>query len=258
MDMDALVHALTQAGFVAPQEEAAALLRGSNEGAGPIDELLDRRVHGEPLAWIVGTAEFCGLRIHVEPGVFVPRPHTEALARRAAALLPRDARAVDLCTGTGAVAAVMQAAHPGAEILATDIDPVAAANAERNGIRALLGDLDQPLPRSWLGSVDVMTAVVPYVPTEELHLLPRDVLEHEPRASLDGGDRGTTVLTRAADVAARWLRPGGVVLLELGGDQADELRGTLEHEGLRHIRVHSDDEGRDRAIEARRSSSHPW
>jgi release factor glutamine methyltransferase len=221
---------------------------------GSIDELLDRRLQGEPLAWVVGMVEFCGLRIHVEPGVFVPRPHTEALARRAAALLPDDGRAIDLCTGTGAVAAVMRAAHPGAEVLATDADPVAVACAERNGIRALLGDLDQPLPRSWLGSVDVMTAVVPYVPTDELHLLPRDVLSHEPRAALDGGDRGTTMLTRAAEAATSWLHPGGVVLLELGGDQADELRATLEGQGLANVRVRGDDEGHDRAIEARRTS----
>jgi release factor glutamine methyltransferase len=253
-DATAVVQALATAGFLAPKEEASALLRASNEGAGPIDELLDRRLRGEPLAWVVGRVEFCGLRIHVEPGVFVPRPHTEALARRAAGLLPDDGRAIDLCTGTGAVAAIMRAAHPGAEVLATDVDPLAVANAEHNGIRALLGDLDQPLPRSWLGSVDVMTAVVPYVPTGKLHLLPRDVLDHEPRAALDGGNRGTTVLTRAAEAAPSWLRPGGVMLLELGGDQAHELRATLERQGLAIVRVHRDDDGHDRAIDARRPS----
>jgi release factor glutamine methyltransferase len=140
-------------------------------------------------------------------------------------------------------------------VVATDVDPVAVACARRNGVRALEGDLDGPLPASWRGRVDVMTAVVPYVPTEELHLLPRDVLANEPRRALDGGRRGTTVLVRAAEAAGRWLRPGGSVLLELGGDQAGELETTLADAGLSEIRVHRDDEGRDRAIEARRPGS---
>jgi release factor glutamine methyltransferase len=97
-----------------------------------------------------------------------------------------------------------------------------------------------------------MTAVVPYVPTEELHLLPRDVIDHEPRRALDGGPRGTTVLVRAAEAAERWLRPGGSVLLEIGGNQAGELAATLTDIGFSSIRVHRDDEGHDRAIQARR------
>jgi release factor glutamine methyltransferase len=137
-------------------------------------------------------------------------------------------------------------------VVATDIDPLALACARRNGVRALEGDLDEPLRPSWRGRVDVMTAVVPYVPSEELHLLPSDVLAHEPRRALDGGRGGTSVLVRAAEAATRWLRPGGCVLLELGGDQAEEVAKTLADVGLSEIRVHRDGEGRDRAIEARR------
>ena len=137
-------------------------------------------------------------------------------------------------------------------MVATDVDPVAVACARGNGVRALVGSLDEPLPLSLRGRVDVMTAVVSYVSTEELNLLPRDVLANEPRHALDGGARGTTVLVRAAEAAARWLRPGGSVLLELGGDQAGELATTLAHVGLSEIRVHRDGDGHDRAIEARR------
>jgi release factor glutamine methyltransferase len=97
-----------------------------------------------------------------------------------------------------------------------------------------------------------MTAVVPYVPTEELHLLPRDVLANEPRPALDGGRRGTALLVRVAEAAVRWLRPGGSVLLELGGDQAGEVSAALTDSGLSEIRVHRDDDGQARAIEARR------
>jgi release factor glutamine methyltransferase len=184
--------------------------------------------------------------------VFVPRPHTQALARRAVSLLPTDGIAVDLCTGSGVVAAVLRSARPKATVVATDVDPAAVACARGNGVRALVGDLDDPLPLSLRGRVDVITAVVPYVPTEELHLLPRDVLAGEPRVALDGGARGTTVLVRAAGSAARWLCAGGSVLLELGGDQAAEVARTLADVGFSQIRVHRDDEGQDRAIEARR------
>jgi release factor glutamine methyltransferase len=251
-DRDRVARALAHGGCVAPAAEAAALFEASAGGLGTVDELVARRLRGEPLAWITGWVSFCGLRIHVEPGVFVPRPHTEALARRAAEVLPETGRAVDLCTGTGAVAAVMQAARPRAEVVATDIDGNAIVCARGNGVRAIRGDLDGPLPGSFRGTVDLVTAVVPYVPQEELHLLPRDVLAHEPRRSLDGGPGGTAVLVRAADAAARLLAPGGRVLLEIGGVQADAVAPAFAALGLATIRVHRDADGRDRAIEGRR------
>src|SRR5919109_658328 len=127
--------------------------------------------------------------------------------------------------------------------------------AAGNGVDARLGDLDEPLPHSLHGRVDVMTAVVPYVPTEALHLLPRDVLAHEPRRALDGGDGGTAMLGRAAEAAARLVRPGGSVLLELGGTQADPVSARLRAPGFEAIRVHRDDDGFDRALEARKAST---
>jgi release factor glutamine methyltransferase len=246
-----VVSALAEGGCVAPDAEADALFLASSEGVGRIEELVARRLQGEPLAWITGSVLFCGVRILVDPGVFVPRPHTEAMAERALSLLPAAGIAVDLCTGSGAVAAVLASAHPEATVVATDIDPVAVACAGRNGVRALTGDLDEPLPPSLRGRVDVLTAVVPYVPTEELPFLTRDVLANEPRTALDGGPRGTRVLVRAAEAAARWLGPGGSVLLELGGDQASEVAKVSAGIGLSEIRVHRDGEGQDRAIEAR-------
>src|SRR5262245_3068668 len=247
-----VARALAAGGFVDSEGEATALLEAARQGAGRIDDLLGRRLRGEPLAWIMGWVRFCGVRVIVDPGVFVPRPQTEALTFRAEQLLPDDGIAVDLCTGSGAVAAVLRSAHPNATIIATDVDEAAVANARRNGVEALLGDLDGPIPQEMRGRVDVVTAVVPYVPAGELHLLPRDVLEHEPREALDGGPRGTTILLGAVDAAARLLRPGGRVILELGGDQADEVAGALTVRGLGEVRVHRDEDGRDRAIEARR------
>ena len=148
------------------------------------------------------------------------------------------------------MAVVLGSACPDATVLATDIDPTAVACARRNGVRALLGDLDEPLPPSLRGHVDVVTAVVPYVPTDELPFLPRDVVAHEPRRALDGGSDGTAVLVRAGNAAARWLKPGGSVLLELGGDQPEEMPRSLTALGFSEIRIHPDDEGQARAIEA--------
>jgi release factor glutamine methyltransferase len=247
-----VVRALAEGGCVAPGAEADALFLATREGVGSIEELVARRLCGEPLAWITGWVRFCGVRLRIDAGVFVPRPHSQALARRAVSLLPAVGTAVDLCTGSGAVAAVLGSERPRAEVMATDLDPVAVECARSNGVHALLGNLDEPLPKSWRGRVDVMTAVVPYVPTDELHLLPRDVLANEPRRALDGGPRGTTLLVRAAEAAARRLRPGGSVILEIGGHQAAEMASTLADLGLSEIRVHRDGDGRDRAIEARR------
>ena len=145
----------------------------------------------------------------------------------------------------------MRDARPGARVIGTDVDPAAIACARSNGVDALLGDLDEPIPVAVRGHVDVVTAVVPYVPTEELHLLPRDVLANEPRLAIDGGPGGTAVLVRAAEAAARCLHPGGTVLLEIGGAQASEMRAVLAGLGSVGIVVHRDEDGLDRSIEAR-------
>src|SRR5687767_1335844 len=232
VDPISVVQELAAGGCVAPEEEAAELVRAASDGSTPLEELVARRLGGEPLAWIAGSVRFCGLRISVDPGVYVPRPHTEGLARRAASLLPPAGIGVDLCTGSGAVAVVLGSSARGATVLATDVDPPAVACARYNGVQALLGSLDEPLPGSIRGRVDVMTAVVPYVPAEELHLLPRDVLDHEPRHALDGGPGGTTFLEQVARLSAEWLMPGGRVLLELGGDQAGTVAGIMESAGL--------------------------
>lgn len=250
----AAIETLASAGCVSPDAEADALFAAAAERGRPVAELVADRAGGRPLAWVTGSVVFCDEVVRVDRGVFVPRPHTEPLARRAAALLPDDGVAVDLCTGSGVVAVVLSAARPGATVLATDVDPAAVACARSNGVAALEGDLDEPLPTSIRGRIDVMTAVVPYVPSEELHLLPRDVRANEPRVALDGGPGGTVFLARAAAAAERLLAPGGTVLLELGGDQADAVAAALSAAGCGDVRVLRDDDGRDRAVEARRLS----
>jgi release factor glutamine methyltransferase len=243
---------LALAGCVAAAEEADALLRAANDDPGTLEAMLARRIEGEPLPWITGAIRFCDIDVAIAPGVYVPRWQTEALARRAATLMPPDGVAVDLCTGSGALALVLAAAAPGARVVATDLDPIAVACARRNGVEAFEGSLDEPLPASLQGSVDVLTAVPPYVPTDELRLLPRDVLRYEPRAALDGGPDGTELLVEVVRRSGRWLRPGGTVALELGGDQATTVRRALLASGFDEPEVLRDTEGDLRGILARR------
>jgi release factor glutamine methyltransferase len=242
---------LAAAGCIAPGAEARQLQAAARRTGAPIETLVERRTRGEPLAWITGHTSFCGIEVTVDPGVYVPRPQTEELARRAAALLPADGVAVDLCTGAGAIAVVLQREHPRATVVASDIDPVAVTCAHRNDVTTVLGDLDEALSPELLGRVDVLTAVPPYVPTDDLQLLPRDVVAYEPRAALDGGADGTEVLQRIAERSVRWLRPGGWLLLELGGAQASTIRRVMRRAWFTSVREVHDAEGDARSIEGR-------
>jgi release factor glutamine methyltransferase len=240
---------LAAAGCVAPREEARELLYDGPDAAA-LGARIRRREEGEPLAWIVGRARFAGLTVHVEPGVYVPRPQTEELARRAAMLLPARGVAVDVCTGSGAVAAWVQHARPGTLVVAVDIDPAAARCAARNRVRVVVGDLAAPLHAP--GSVDVVTAVAPYVPTGDRRLLPADVQRHEPQLALDGGDDGLAVVRRVVRHAASLLRPGGHLLVELGGAQDSALAADLDRAGFGELEPWHDDDGDLRGLVARR------
>jgi release factor glutamine methyltransferase len=249
-DPESLCEVLSRAGFVAAAEEAEQLVASAAGDADLLDSLADRRLSGEPLAWITGSASFCGMEIQVEPGVYVPRWQSEPLARLAVRRLPANGVALDLCTGSGAIAAVLAAHRPGARVMASDLDPRAVACAELNGVNAYWGDLFDPLP-GWLeGSVDVVVAVVPYVPEPALRLLPRDTLTFESSLAYDGGHDGTDVLRRVLRDSPRFLRRGGVLLLELGGEQADALADDLDNFGYAETTVLVDEDGDARGIEA--------
>jgi release factor glutamine methyltransferase len=215
-----------------------------------IGSLLDRRLSGEPLAWITGRTRFAGLDVRVDAGVYVPRWQSTELTTRAARRLPEDGAAIDLCTGTGAVAMALSRARPAARVVATDTDPRAVANARANGVETHQGDLFDPLDDGLRGRTDVVVAVVPYVPTPALDVLPRDTLTFEDAAHYDGGPDGATLLRRVLREAAPFLRPGGVLLLELGGEQAELLRPELGLLGYRSVDTWADDDGDVRGLQA--------
>ncbi len=239
---------LTEAGCIAASQEADELMRAAGGDRDVLDDLVSRRTNGEPVAWLTGAVTFCGVRLFVAPGVYVPRWQTESLARRAVTLLPPAGVAVDLCTGVGAIAAVLAAEVPTTRVLATELDADAVQCARRNGVEVFEGFLDDPLPRELERRVDVLTAVVPYVPTDSLRLLPRDVQAFEPRRALDGGVEGTDLLVEIVRRGARWLSPGGWLLLELGGDQAEPMGQLLHQLGFDGLDVMVDEDGDPRAI----------
>ena len=138
IDLAAVIDRLAAAGCVAAEEEAGELV-GAGADRATLERWIGRRERGEPLAWIVGSASFCGRTVLVDRGVYVPRRQSEELARRAAGLLPAGGRAADLCTGAGAIAAHLAGEVPSATVVGTDIDPRAVACARRNGVAAVVG-----------------------------------------------------------------------------------------------------------------------
>jgi release factor glutamine methyltransferase len=233
---------LRAAGCVFAEDEARLLVEAAPTAA-DLEALVARRVAGEPLEQVLGWAEFCGLRIAVSPGVFVPRRRTEFLVGTALPLTEPGAVVVDLCCGSGAVGAALAAAVPGLDLTAADVDPAAVACARRNlpGARVLESDLFAALPDELRGRVHVLVANVPYVPTAAIALMPPEARDHEPWTALDGGPDGLAVARRVLAEAPEWLAPGGSVLFETGaGQTADALQVVLAA-GLA-ARVETDDE----------------
>lgn len=226
--LDALVARLRAAGCVFAEEEAALLVDEAPDAAA-LEAMTARRVGGEPLETVVGWVAFCGRRVGVGPGVFVPRRRTELLARTAvdrARTAGREGRApvvVELCCGVGAVAAVVAQDVPGALVHAADLDPGAVAWAARNladAGHAHVGDLFAALPVTLRGRVDVLVANAPYVPTAAVATMPVESRAHEPLVAVDGGADGLDVQRRLLAAAPAWVRPGGCVVVETGRDQA--------------------------------------
>jgi release factor glutamine methyltransferase len=230
---DAVVTALRAAGCVFADDEARLLVDAARSPT-DLDALVRRRVAGEPLEHLLGWAEFCGLRIAVGPGVFVPRRRTALLVHLAAALLRPGDAVVELCCGAAAVATALTVAVPGIAVHAVDVDPAAVRYARRNLPGGLVyeGDLDAPLPAALRGRVAVVVANAPYVPTGAIAFMPPEARDHEPRVALDGGADGVDVQRRVAVAAPRWLAPGGSLVIETSEGQAARTAEAVRRAGL--------------------------
>jgi release factor glutamine methyltransferase len=217
------------------EDEAALLISAAHDDA-ELDRMVEQRVAGLPIEHVVGFAEFCGLRILLDAGVFVPRRRTEHLVAEALWLTGPGSVVVDLCCGSGALGVAVHAGQPGISLYAADLDPVAVACARRNvepiGGQVFEGDLYAALPATLRGRIDVLLANVPYVPTDEVRFLPAEARLHEPLTTLDGGADGLAILRRVGAEASSWLAPGGSVLTETSDDQAPTAASIFTAAGL--------------------------
>lgn len=190
-----------------------------------LDSLIDRRLRGEPTSYIVGHKEFFGIDFEVNRSVLIPRPETELLVEKAIELARRREMSLiaDVGTGCGAVAVALATHLPQCKIYAVDISQdaleVASANCAGNGfagrVRLLCGNLLEPIPEP----VDMIVANLPYVKDEDWGHLPDAIKAHEPRQALAGGEDGLDVIKELLSTAKDKLRPGGVILIEIGYDQ---------------------------------------
>ncbi|PEL14060.1 putative protein N(5)-glutamine methyltransferase [Bacillus sp. AFS017336] len=230
-----IIEKLRNVGCVFAEEEAELLI----SEARTLEELLTMvklRETGSPLEHILGWAEFCGIRIEVVSGVFVPRRRTEFLVQKAVELSVPGFKVVDLCCGSGAVGVAISKAVEKVELYAVDIDPTAVQCAKRNvskqGGFVFEGDLYHSLPAQLLGNVDIIVANAPYVPTEAINSLPQEARLYEPKVALDGGIDGNDIHRRVAEKAFYWLAPGGHLLVESSKIQAPQTIEIFTQYGL--------------------------
>lgn len=230
-----MVARLRAAGCVFAEEEAELLTAAAGSPAERV-RLVDRRVAGDPLEQILGWAEFCGRRVAVEPGVFVPRRRSELIVQQAAALAGPRSVIVDLCCGSGALGLALAETLTSTELYAADIDPAAVRCARRNLAtvpgQVFAGDLYAALPERLRGRIDILLANAPYVPTEAMAFMPPEARLHEPAVALDGGADGLDVLRRVSAEARQWLAPGGFLVVETSEDQAPVVVDIFTADGL--------------------------
>jgi release factor glutamine methyltransferase len=278
--LSSVITRLRRAGCVYAEEEAALLI-AAEFTAEQLADAVERRSAGFPLEHILGWAEFCGLRIAVEPGVFVPRRRTGLLVGEAARILgisvaeasaaepsatavslsaasgarglsvgaaglrASGAIVVDLCCGSGAVGLALARLAPDIELHSSDIDPAAVRCARRNvlpaGGNVHEGDLYSALPGRLRGHTDILAVNAPYVPTGSIGCMPFEARVHEPRVSLDGGPEGLDIQRRVAGDARSWLRKGGHLLIETSRRQAGRTAAAVVNGGLIPRIVQSED-----------------
>lgn len=238
-----LVARLRAAGSVFAEDEAD-ILQSSATSPSALEQMIARRVAGEPLEVVVGWAEFHGARVQVDPDVFVPRARTAVLVDHGLELIGPGAVVVDLCCGTGAVGMVLLLEVPDIELHAADVEPSAVACARRNveplGGHVHEGDLFDALPVDLRARIDLLVVNAPYVPTDAIASMPPEARDHEPRAALDGGPDGIVFHRRLAAGAGQWLAPGGRLLVETSTRQSSMTSDAFERAGLVTQVVRSD------------------
>lgn len=272
---------LTAAGVEVPQRQAAWLLEeatGLRAAAlyarpnAPVERaaaaqfwaMVKRRLQGEPLQYVVGHAEFYGLRLRVTPDVLIPRPETEQVVEEALSLIePLSApRVLDAGTGSGCIALALKYVRSDAHIFACDICSevlnIACDNAAHLGLAVSFAQADllsENAHRRLPGALDLLVSNPPYIPDAEAGSLPPDVRDHEPAAALFSGTDPLRFYRALVRCAARMLAPGGHIVLETHADYAGGVEAVLREAGLAEVRTKRDLAGQPRIATARRSAT---
>lgn len=237
---------LRSAGCVFAEDELAALRDWAGGDSTRLATGVDRRAAGEPLELVVGHVDFSGLRLRTAAGVFVPRQRTALLVEVAGRRAVDDAVVCDVGTGGGAIAAALLARHSPRLLLGTDLDLPALRLARTNTAgraRLVACDLLAGLSPRLAGRVDLITACLPYVPSDQLARLPREARDHEPVLALDGGPDGLRLIGRLAAQASWWLTASGAMCLEVGPAQVERLEVIARQHALALATVQDDDTG---------------
>lgn len=224
-----------------------------------VRELIDRRLSGEPIAYVTGSWEFYGLPLVVDRSTLIPRMDTEVLVDSALKILrgrsKMDARVLDLCTGSGCIACAIASELPASRVVAADIDPRCVSICRRN---VLLNNLSPRVtsidadalgaPPMLIGSFDMLVSNPPYIASAEIDTLDASVREYEPRKALDGGEDG---LRFYREIVRRWksvIREGGHILFEVGETQSAEVQKLLRLASFKDVEAVKDTAGIERVV----------
>ena len=217
--------------------------------------MLKRRLSGEPVAYILGNWEFMGLPFKVSPAVLIPRPDTETLVEAVidwSRAKKTPIQIADLCTGSGCIAISLAHYIPNSAVCASDLSPealqIAGENANINCVSVdfYQGDLWEALPAG--RQYDVITSNPPYIDWKQLEELDTDVIDHEPRLALDGGEDGLIFYRRLAERTAEFLKEDGRAFWEIGYDQGQTVAEIVRQSGLKVVEVKKDLAGHDRVV----------
>lgn len=253
---------LAAAGIANPRHEARLLHALAAGDSARLVDYVRRRTAHEPYSRIRGAREFWSLDFALSPDTLDPRPDSETLIEAALAALPdRTAplRVVDLGTGTGALLLALLSEYPNATGLGVDILPGAVATAARNAAALGLANRAQFVAGDWveinLGAADVILANPPYVPSDEIAVLPPEIVQFDPRRALDGGDDGLMAYRALVPVVRRTLWPDGWAFFELGAGQAEAVARLVAAGDLRVVGVRRDLAGCERCLAIRQAES---
>ncbi len=241
----------------------AQLTRDLSLYAGPdfdatVRDMLDRRLHGEPVAYITGGWEFYGVPLDITPDVLIPRPDTELLVAAGIRLFAGrngNPRILDLCAGSGCIGIALAVHMPGAKVILVDNDRKALAVCRRNvqknrldtRVMCIEADAAQK-PPMLLGKFDLLVCNAPYVPTAEIETLDASVREYEPWHALDGGEDGLDIIRAMVPLWKSVLKDSGSIMLEIGEGQAEAVGSLLEREGFTSIGTLLDAGGTERVV----------